>query len=141
MDFLRLWAIRCLVTGEGLLSSGDPIASMRCSVGDDTSFFRTTGAEMEGRVVDSAVVYAVAVRLGIVRTEGFRLFGRVPGDGSSSGGDADTACEVLPSSQGNLFSVAPGVSLAARAVRIPGLSDAVILKSTETVAQAQPGMR
>ena len=80
MDSLRLCAIRCLVTGEGLLSRGDPIASIRCSVGDDTSFFCITVAETEGRAVDSAVVYAVAVRLGIVGTKGLRLEGRMVGE-------------------------------------------------------------
>ena len=72
------------MTGEGLLSRGDAIASTRCSAGDDTSFLRTTVSDLGGRTVDSAVVYAVAVRFGIVRIEGLRLDGRVVGEGSSS---------------------------------------------------------
>jgi hypothetical protein len=116
------------VTGEGLLSRGDPIASIRCSVGDDASFFRITVAETEGQAVDSAVIYAVAVRLGMVGIEGLRLEGRVVGEGSSPGDVADTACGVLPSSQGNLFSVVPGASFIGRDVRVPGLSNTVMVK-------------
>ena len=115
------------MTGEGLLSRGDPTVSIRCSIGDDASFFCTIGAKTEGRAVDSAVAYAVAVRLEIVNTEGLRLVGRVLGGGSSSGDAADTAREVLPSSQGSLFNVVPGASLAGRAVRVFGLSDTVIV--------------
>ena len=72
MDSLRLCAIRCLVTGEGLLSSGDPIDVIRRSVGDDTGFFRLIGTDSADRSVISAVLYAVDVRLERVEAEGLR---------------------------------------------------------------------
>lgn len=115
------------MTGEGLLSRGDAIVSIRCSVGDDTSFLRTTVPDLEGRIVDSVVVYAVAVRFGIVRIEGLRLDGRVVGEGLSSAGAIDTAFEVFPSSQGSLFVVVPGASLVGRAVRLPEFGVAVMV--------------
>ena len=117
-DSLGLCAIRCFVTGEGLLSRGDAIVGIRCSVADDTLFLRTMIPDLEGRTVESAVVYAVAVRFGIVRTEGLRLDGRVVGEGSSSTGVTDTAFEVLPSSHGSLLVVVPGASLVGRAGRL-----------------------
>ena len=131
MEALRICDFRCLVTGEGLLSSGDPAASIRRSAGDDISFFRTTGADFGGRTVEPAVVYTVVVRLGMIRTEGLRLEGYVVGEGSSPGGVVGTACETLPSSQGSLLSFVPGVSFVARAVRTSDLSDAVIVEAEQ----------
>lgn len=78
-------------------------------------------------MVESAVVYAVVVRLGTVRTEGLRLKGRVVGEGSSIGGVADTACEVFPSSHGSLLSVVPGAIFVGRVVRTPGFRVAVMV--------------
>lgn len=109
------------MTGKGLLSRGDAKFSIRCSVDDDTSFLRTTIPDLGGRTVDSAVVYAVAVRFGIVRTEALRLDGRAVGEVLPSVGVTGTAFEVFPSSHGSRLVVVPGASLVGRAVRLPAM--------------------
>lgn len=123
------------MTGEGLLDRDDGIASILCSAGDDASFLRITVSRLEGRTVDSAVVDAVAVRRGTVRTETLRLDERVVGEGSSSAGVADTAFEVFPSSHGSRFSVVPGTNLVGRAVWLPVIRVAVMATLVQQLIQ------
>lgn len=98
------------MTGEGLLSTGDSVASIRRSSSDDTSLFRAAGADKDGRVIVLVVACAVAVRPKAEGVEGILLNDCKIGREVS----CETALEFLPSSQGSLLRVAPGASFVGR---------------------------